>query len=405
MTLINNLKAQLNHPHCALAFQHGLSMWVGALAGLMIWVAAQPLPVIKPYELDVVKPVVAAPKTTTAKAPATPPLATSSPATPIPAVPAPSPAPSGPVAQAPSQSPVATTAPVSPTTTKIDEEPASSTTPAPIVPRAPIPGLTEEVPPYGRIPIIDPKDQTRPFDAYRRPFDEKLLNRPLIALVLLDYGLSKITSQRMLDTAPADVSLALAPAASDANTWASMAHNKGHELWLNMVVEPIDYPQSDPGASALLTASSVEQNESALLTQLARVDGWYTGLLAPNPSPYFKSGADADFVAARVFARGLGLVANEPQANPILLREAQKQKAAFYAGRMFTLDRSGDPTLMLRGAERLASEQGFAIVLVPSTPAVRKAALEWAGTLSGRGMALAPLSVIAARGPQLMGAR
>lgn len=264
----------------------------------------------------------------------------------------------------------------------------------------PLAGLTEHNDKYGDLPIIRVTDKLRPFDAYRQTFPADNLDKPLVAVVMLDYGLSTKDSSSVLGVLPNGINLVLSTAASNTKNWAQQAYDHGHEVWLELAVEPEDYPLSDPGAHALLTSASIEQNQSALMSQLGAAVG-YAGIFAVEPSPYFTSGADADFVSGGVFARGLGLIVNSAHADPVIKNAAIETKTPFYIGNMITATDPDQYQDNFKQAEATAKEKGFSIILFHPLPKTQKAILDWVGNLKAAGFALAPLSVLAERGADL----
>lgn len=264
----------------------------------------------------------------------------------------------------------------------------------------PMPGLTEARPPYGNLPRIRKEDKLHPFDAYRQPFASDQLTKPLVAVVMLDYGLSDEASGSILGVMPPEVNVAVSPAARNPKIWAQKAFDHGHELWLELAAEPPGYPNIDPGANALLTTSPVEKNQAALYTQMGSVVG-YAGFIGRDASPYYASGADADFMAGLIYDRGLGLALNTDHADPILKSEAIRTKSPFYAGHMVMLDDPLNAAGLARAfaqVEATAHKKGFAIALFHPSNLARKEVLDWLSTLKTKDLTLTPLSVIVERG-------
>lgn len=348
-------------------FIHGLSIIAGAGVGLMVWLvfqtpAAPPSPyaayhVTVPFTTEVVKPIAEGDKPKVEE----------------------------PVAHNETHGPEPTG----------DNAPAKATVPTP--------GLTEHDIVFGDLPIIRKSDNLRPFDAYRQPFAADQLTRPLIAVAMLDYGLSAQASGSILGVMPPEVNVILSSAARDDTNWSQQAFDHGHELWLELAVEPADYPASDPGKNGLLTAASIEKNLANIKTQLGQAVG-YAGVFARDGSPFFTTGADADFLSGAIFSRGLGMMLNTTHVDNVIRSEATREKAPYYAGNMIMLDdiKTADAlAAQTSAAENMATNKGFAIVLFHPTRFSQQSVLSWLSTLRGKGYALAPLSVIAERGVEL----
>ncbi|HPF79116.1 MAG TPA: hypothetical protein PLF01_07485, partial [Alphaproteobacteria bacterium] len=66
---------------------------------------------------------------------------------------------------------------------------------------APVPGLYQTVS-EGILPVIRKDDGLTPFDAYKRPFEKKS-DKPLLSIVFYDAGLSRKTTEGLLENFPA----------------------------------------------------------------------------------------------------------------------------------------------------------------------------------------------------------
>ena len=67
-----------------------------------------------------------------------------------------------------------------------------------------------------------------------------------------------------------DVTLAFAPYGSSLDRWMQRARSDGHELLLQIPMEPFDYPDNDPGPQTLLTSLFLHGSWSHLIGNL-----WY----------------------------------------------------------------------------------------------------------------------------------
>ena len=122
-----------------------------------------------------------------------------------------------------------------------------------------------------------------------------------------------------------------------------------------------------------------------------------------GPAP-IQRGADADFLAGQIFARGLGLVLESQNVNQALIHEAHSQKSPFLVAPMIFLD-SDKALESTNTLENDISAQiqsvGYAVITVDLTPAALDFLSYLTKTLPEKGMVLAPLSVLTARGSEL----
>lgn len=135
------------------------------------------------------------------------------------------------------------------------------------------PALIEETD-DGPLPRIADDGRT-PLKAYAPPV--KADSRPKIALVVTGLGISARATSAAIDQLPADVTLAFAPYDHDVQRWVSAARAKGHEVLIEIPMEPYDFPDSDPGPHTLRSGSSEGANIHKLSWSLTRFTG-YAGI-------------------------------------------------------------------------------------------------------------------------------
>jgi Divergent polysaccharide deacetylase/Caspase domain len=130
--------------------------------------------------------------------------------------------------------------------------------------------------PNGSLPIIG-HDGRQARQAYARPFDPAD-KRSRIAITISELGPSPTAIDMAINHLPAEVSLAFTPyPSSNLGKWISLARAAGHEVLLNLPMEPADYPINDPGPEALLTALDPPSNLERLNRVMSQATG-YVGL-------------------------------------------------------------------------------------------------------------------------------
>ncbi|WKL26343.1 divergent polysaccharide deacetylase family protein [Sinorhizobium meliloti] len=98
--------------------------------------------------------------------------------------------------------------------------------------------------PEGRLPVIGP-DGLRPMEQYARPWSGARGTR--IAIVVGGLGLSQSGTQRAIRDLPPEVTLAFAAAGNSLQRWMQEARRDGHEILLQVPMEPFDYPHQRSG--------------------------------------------------------------------------------------------------------------------------------------------------------------
>ncbi|MFC7292144.1 divergent polysaccharide deacetylase family protein [Hirschia litorea] len=137
--------------------------------------------------------------------------------------------------------------------------------------RAPVSGLYENGA-VGRLPKIA-DDGRRPAEVYARPHTPT--GKPQIALIVGGLGIKRSLTMQAISDLPPEVTLSFVPYSADLQTWVNRARAAGHEVLLEMPMEPYDYPNVDTGPDTLLTTLSAEENERRLKVVLGQTTGYF----------------------------------------------------------------------------------------------------------------------------------
>src|SRR5947209_16107816 len=143
---------------------------------------------------------------------------------------------------------------------------------------APDPRLIEKSR-YGLLPRIG-ADGARPADVYARPalISPKLkAGAPRIAIFVGGIGVSRAATQEAIDKLPGAVTLAFAPYGSELEAQVARARDSGHEIVLQVPMEPFASGDDDPGPHTLRTDRSPEAIVDDLHWLMARFSG-YVGM-------------------------------------------------------------------------------------------------------------------------------
>ena len=79
---------------------------------------------------------------------------------------------------------------------------------------------------------------------------------PRIAIVIGGLGIGASGTSEALGKLPGPVTFAFTPYGTDLDTLVGRARADGHEILLQVPMEPFDYPDNDPGPQTLLTSLS-----------------------------------------------------------------------------------------------------------------------------------------------------
>lgn len=134
--------------------------------------------------------------------------------------------------------------------------------------------LIEEVA-EGFLPIRS-TDGRRPFDAYARPWSGARGAR--IAIVIGGLGVSQTGTEAAISRLPPEITLAFASGGNSLDRWMQTARRDGHEIVMQVPLEPFDYPQTDPGRNTMTVDADPAENRDRLYRVLSRITN-YTGVM------------------------------------------------------------------------------------------------------------------------------
>jgi polysaccharide deacetylase 2 family uncharacterized protein YibQ len=154
--------------------------------------------------------------------------------------------------------------------------------PAKPLPPAPLPELLRQTG-AGSLPIrAGGKEAWR---AYSRPVSvAQTKPGAKIAVVVTQLGLSIEGTATAINKLPADVSLSFSPYGSGLAEQIRKAREDGHEVLLDLPLEPVNFPAHDSGPLAVLQSHSPGEALGHLDQVLGKSAG-YVGLAAPLHSP------------------------------------------------------------------------------------------------------------------------
>lgn len=257
------------------------------------------------------------------------------------------------------------------------------------LPKAPLDGLTAEGK-YGPLPVIGP-DGKRPWTAYARP--QPPVKGPAVALVIGGLGISESATLNAIENLPPEVTLAFAPYGDHIQRWIDRARAAGHEVLLELPMEPFDYPNNDPGPYTLLTNAEAAGNLDRLSWLMSRFTG-YAGV-APYQGARFTAEQEAMApVMEALSSRGLAYLDLASLRRSVAGDLARENAMPFAKG-----DRLIDPSLTgavigasLKSLMEDAKATGTSIGTGSGFPVTVEKVSEWIGTLEEAGIELIPVT-------------
>ena len=261
-------------------------------------------------------------------------------------------------------------------------------------PYAALPGLSEETA-NGPIPRISTTGDT-PFKTYSTPLATPLApGKPAIAIIVTGLGINEQGSLDAIDQLPEAVTLAFAPYGKTLQSTVSSARSSGHEVLLEVPLEPFDYPQNDPGPQTLLTGEQPRANLDKLFWLMARFGG-YVGLINNMGARFTASAADFSPVMEELGTRGLGYIDDGSSNRSLAPQLAAGNKVPFSrADLVIDANPARAPILAALGSlEAKALQNGSAIGIVSALPISVQSVAEWSRELEAKGITLVPISTL-----------
>ncbi len=258
-----------------------------------------------------------------------------------------------------------------------------------------------EVSRHGAIPRMG-NDGTRPLDLYASAgavaADRKM---PRIAIVVGGLGIGGGTTAEAIGKLPESITLAFAPYGGELSRWAARARGSGHEIMLQLPMEPFDYPDNDPGPQTLLSNLSPEQNIDRLHWMLSRMQG-YVGVTNYMGARFTSNETMLGAVLRDVGKRGLLYLDDGSSPRSVATKSADAAKAPFVKADL-VVDAApnwADIDAALARLETIAAERGVAIGTASAVPLSIERIARWAKAAKERGIRIVPLSAILPKAKQ-----
>jgi len=255
------------------------------------------------------------------------------------------------------------------------------------LPAAPIAGLHQPGP-DGPLPRIAP-DGRVPAQAYARPFQSN--GKPRVALIVGGLGLNPATTRAAIERLPAEVTLSFVPYAEGLQGWIDLARAQGHEVMIEIPMEPTGYPANDPGPYTLLASAEPAEIEARLNWLLSRATGYF-GVTNYLGDRFVGSEAGMSAFTGLLRQRGIAFLDDGSMSR------SRGAWARASANRI--IDEQQSPAAIvgqLNALEALAKARGQAMGSGFSYPVTVEAVARWTAGLDARGLQLAPASAMASR--------
>lgn len=254
---------------------------------------------------------------------------------------------------------------------------------------APDPALVETSQ-LGPLPVIGPRGR-EPWKVYARPFDPAE-TRPRVALVISDLGFNTKATEQAI-ALPGAVTLAFNPYAPRLAEWVEKARAAGHEVLLEIPMEPVSYPRDDPGPHTLRTDLDADTNIQRLHWALSRATG-YVGVINHMGSQFTRSPKALRPVMQELKRRGLLFLDSRSGPNSLAADIATEVGVPRSINNRFLDEIAARDAInrRLTQIEGIAAKGGTAVGVGHTFPVTLDRVAEWIKTLDDKGLVLAPVS-------------
>ncbi|KJF72308.1 divergent polysaccharide deacetylase family protein [Agrobacterium arsenijevicii] len=245
---------------------------------------------------------------------------------------------------------------------------------------------------FGRLPVVG-ADGLRPMEQYARPWSGARGTR--IAIVVGGLGLSQTGSQKAIRDLPPEVTLGFAASGNSLQRWMQEARRDGHEILLQIPLEPFGYPGTNPGPDTLLAGDPAKVNIDRLHRSMAKITN-YTGIMNYLGGRFLSEQAALEPVMRDIGKRGL-LFLDDASSAQSLSGGIAKAISAPQGFADVLLDGEVTETAILRKLdelERIARRNGQAIGVASAFDESIGAISKWSREAGGRGIEIVGVSAL-----------
>jgi hypothetical protein len=263
---------------------------------------------------------------------------------------------------------------------------------------APDPRLVERSR-HGLLPKVG-SDGAKPWQVYARPVPPAGARAPArIALLVTGLGISQSATAGAIAKLPPPVTLAFAPYGADLEKTVAAARGEGHEVMLQIPMEPFDYPDSDPGPHTLTTRAKSQENLDRLHWAMGRFTG-YTGLVNFMGAKLTADEAALAPILREISGRGLAFLDDGSSSRSLVAAAAASARVPA-ARADVVLDGLAQAEAVdreLARLEEMARKRGLAIGTASALPLTVERIQRWSRSLEARGAQLVPISSVFTEG-------
>lgn len=235
------------------------------------------------------------------------------------------------------------------------------------------------------------------FERYSRPFSNPE-GKPTISVIVSGLGINRGRTQAVISELPPEVTLSFAPTTYDLRNWVRKARAAGHEVLIELPMEPYDYGRQRPHAQIMQIGVDEATNRKRLNRFLSQVSG-YAGVMNYQGAKFATDTSAATPVFDVLATKGVAFFEDGSLPRSVFADVAAKEgtvfgKANSWIDARLEADEISKQFLLL---EAEATENGASLGMGMSYPVTVDMLKEWTAQLEAKGFALAPASHYAKR--------
>ena len=240
------------------------------------------------------------------------------------------------------------------------------------------------------------KGGLRAMDFYSRQADtEGNFGVARVVIVIGGLGISQTSTQKAIQKLHPNVTLAFAPYGNSLKRWMQDARKKGHELLLQLPMEPVDYPQSNPGPHTLKADANLQENIANLHWSMSRITN-YVGVMNYLGNKLLAQPASLSPIFSEFSERGLLFFEDGSVKNSVAQGVAVKELVPYAKGNILldnVRSRSAIGQKLVTLAEQ-AKRTGLAIGVGNAFPDTIDLVAQFAAQAKQNGIEITPVSAI-----------
>ena len=208
--------------------------------------------------------------------------------------------------------------------------------------------------------------------------------------------MSQTGTQSAIAKLPGEVTLAFASQGNSIGRWMQEARRRGHEVVMQVPLEPFDYPNVNPGRNTLTVDATPDENLKNLRWVLSRTTN-YTAVMNYMGARFATDTEAFGPIMAELGKRGIGYLDDGSSARSVAPDLALKDGVPLAVADT-AIDAIQDRGAILKKLDQLeatARSKGYAIGTGSAFNVTIDAVASWVNEAKKRGIEIVPISAVA----------